>query len=65
MLGAVAAGALPDLPTAMREMNQVERVIEPGPPALRAYHDRKHLVFQRMHNDQLAYRALMARESSS
>ena len=62
MLGAVAAGAVPDLQTAMREMNQIDRVVEPGRAEVRAFHDRKQLVFQRMHNDQLAYRALMARE---
>jgi FGGY-family pentulose kinase len=61
MLGAVAAGAAPDLQTAMQQMNAVERVVEPGSPAVRAFHERKHAVFQRMHNDQLAYRALMAR----
>jgi FGGY-family pentulose kinase len=61
MLGAVAAGAVPDLPTAMQQMNQVASVIEPGEPAVRAFYERKHAVFLRMHNDQLAYRTLMAR----
>jgi hypothetical protein len=36
-------------------------VIEPGSAQVRAFHDKKHLVYQRMYNDQLAYRALMAR----
>jgi FGGY-family pentulose kinase len=59
MLGAVAAGAVPDLPTAMAQMNQVERVVEPGGADVQAFHRQKHAVFQRMHDDQLAYRALM------
>lgn len=59
MLGAVASGALPDLPSAMAQMNRVERVVPPGNAEVRAFHDRKHAVFQRMHDDQLAYRALM------
>jgi hypothetical protein len=42
-------------------MNQVASVIEPGEPAVRAFYERKHAVFLRMHNDQLAYRTLMAR----
>jgi FGGY-family pentulose kinase len=62
MLGAVAAGAVPDLQSAMAQMNRVERVVLPGSPEVRAFHDRKHAVFLRMHEDQLAYRGLM-RES--
>jgi ribulose kinase len=61
MLGAVAAGAVPDLKSAMQQMNQVSEVIAPGDPAVRAFHERKHAVYLRMHNDQLAYRTLMMR----
>jgi len=59
MLGAVAAGAYADLAQTMAAMNQAERVIAADASA-RAYHERKHRVFQRMHADQLAYRAIMA-----
>ncbi|HEX6239860.1 MAG TPA: FGGY-family carbohydrate kinase [Polyangiales bacterium] len=59
MLGAAASGAVPDLQTAMVQMNRVARVVEPGAPEVRGFHQRKHAVFQRMHADQLAYRALM------
>ncbi len=59
MLGAVAAGAQPNLQTAMTHMSTVDRVITPATSAVRAYHDRKHRVFMRMHDDQLAYRSLM------
>jgi len=60
MLGAVAAGAQPDLPTAMAQMNRVAGVIAPKTGGAKAYHAQKHQVFLRMHEDQLAYRALMA-----
>jgi ribulose kinase len=59
ILGAVAAGRYADLPAAMRAMSRAGRVIEPEGGELRRYHDAKHAVFQRMHDDQLAYRALM------
>jgi FGGY-family pentulose kinase len=61
MLGAVAAGAMPDLKTAMQQMSQAASVITPGDHGVRAFHERKHAVFLRMHNDQLAYRSLMTR----
>ncbi len=59
MLGAVAAGKQPDLQTAMARMNAADRLIEPARGDVRDYHDRKHRVLMRMHDDQLAYRALM------
>ncbi len=59
MLGAVAAGAQPSLQAAMVQMNTVERVIEAATGGVHEYHARKHRVFMRMHEDQLAYRALM------
>ncbi|MCS6243847.1 MAG: FGGY-family carbohydrate kinase [Opitutus sp.] len=60
VLGAVAAGAQPDVFAAMRVMNHVERVITPGPARVRRYHDAKHRVFLRLHRDFMAYRSLMA-----
>ena len=60
MLGAVASGDVPDLITAMNAMNRVERSIAPSGGEVRAYHEKKHRIFQRMHADQLAYRGLMS-----
>lgn len=59
MLGAVASGDVPDLVTAMGSMSAAETAIEPASGEVRAYHERKHRVFHRMHEHQLAYRALM------
>lgn len=61
MLGAVAAGAYPDVTAAMTAMSHVGQSI-PADPAVRAFYDRKYRVFQRMYDDQLAYRSLMAAE---
>jgi FGGY-family pentulose kinase len=60
ILGAVAAGDQPDLPTAMGAMTGAAHTSEPTAGAVRAYHDAKHRVFHRMYEDQMAYRALMA-----
>jgi FGGY-family pentulose kinase len=57
MLGAVAAGAFPDLEGAMGAMNAASTVIEPAGGDVAAFHKRKHRIFHRMHDDQLAYRA--------
>ena len=58
ILGAVAGGAYGSVQDGMAAMTRAGRVIEPDPSA-RAFHDRKHAVFLRMTEDQLAYRALM------
>jgi FGGY-family pentulose kinase len=58
MLGAVAAGTFADLESAMERMNAVDHVVSPT-PATRSFHDNKHAVYMRMHDDQRAYRALM------
>ena len=60
MLGAVAAADQPSVLAAMAAMSAVERVIEPSGGACARYHNAKHAVFQRMYDDQLAYRELMA-----
>lgn len=60
LLGAVAGGAFHTVTDAMRAMNAAGQVIEPARGDTAQYHDRKHAVFQRMYQDQLAYRALMA-----
>ena len=59
MLGAVASGDVPTLEVAMSSMNAAERTIAPGDAAVRAYHEQKHRIYHRMHEDQLAYRALI------
>ncbi len=59
VLGAVAAGAWPDIPAAMAAMSRADRVIAAAEGPERAYHDRKYRVFQRLYDDQMAYRALM------
>ena len=59
MLGAVAAGAFSRVEEAMAKMSQAGHVLAPNGGAVSAYHARKHEVFLRMHDDQLAYRAIM------
>lgn len=60
LLGAVAAGRFASVTLAMAAMNRPGEVITPRGGAVAAYHERKHRVFQRLHADQLAYRALMS-----
>jgi ribulose kinase len=59
MLGAVASGDVPSLVEAMRVMGGVSRVLGPSGGEVAGYHDAKHRVFQRMYQDQMAYRGLM------
>ncbi len=61
ILGAVAGGIHQDIPSAMAAMSRSGSVIEPTGGAVRSYHDAKYAVFHRMHDDQMAYRALMKR----
>jgi len=60
ILGAVGCGAFESVLDAMAAMNQAERVIEPAAGEVAAFHDAKHRVFQRMYEDQMAYRAMMS-----
>ncbi len=60
MLGAVAGGLHPGIGEAMAAMSRAGSVIEPGDAAVRRFHDAKYAVFQRLYQDQLAYRGLMA-----
>ncbi len=60
ILGAVASGDQPDVVAAMGAMSAAGTVIEPTRGPVADFHDKKHRVFQRLHEDQLAYRALMA-----
>jgi FGGY-family pentulose kinase len=59
ILGAVASGDFPSVLEAMARMNRVERVVEPTRGATAEFHQKKHAVFLRMYEDQMAYRALM------
>jgi ribulose kinase len=59
MLGAVASGHYASLLAAMGAMNEAATVIEPTGGDVARFHQAKHRVFQRMHDDQLEYRALM------
>jgi FGGY-family pentulose kinase len=59
LLGAVAAGDQPSVLAAMGAMNRAGRVVEPAGGAVGRYFDAKYQVYQRMYDDQLAYRALM------
>ena len=58
ILGAVAAGAHATVQDGMAAMTRAGRIIEPD-PACRTFHDAKYAVFQKMTEDQLAYRKLM------
>jgi len=59
VLAAVAAGAYPDIPTAMARMTRVERTLEPTGGDTQAYHDRKFEVFRRLYADQCQYDKMM------
>ncbi len=60
MLGAVASGAYAALEDAMAAMSAARDTVEPEAGAIADYHARKHRVFQRMYEDQMAYRRIMA-----
>jgi FGGY-family pentulose kinase len=59
VLGAVASGDHASVLDAMRAMNAASGEVPATRGAVAEYHERKHTVFQRMYQDQLAYRALM------
>ncbi|CAH2604967.1 D-ribulokinase [Rhodovastum atsumiense] len=59
ILGALAAGAYADMPTAMAAMTRMGREVLPAGPDLRDFYDRKYAVHLRLHDDQMAYRQLM------
>jgi D-ribulokinase len=59
VLGAVASGDAPGVLAAMARMNRAGAEIAPGNNAVRDYHDRKHRVFLRMYDDQIAYRRIL------
>jgi D-ribulokinase len=59
ILGAVAAERFGSVVEAMGAMNAAGEVIEPSGGEVAALHSAKHRVFQRMFEDQMAYRELM------
>jgi ribulose kinase len=59
ILGAVASGDRGSIIEAMSSMTRVGRTIEPAHGHVARFHDAKHKVFLRMHEDQLAYREVM------
>lgn len=59
VLGAVAAGACPDIPSAMSSMTRVDRVVEPKGGAVGEYHARKYKVYLQMYSDQVRYERIM------
>lgn len=59
MLGAAASGKYKNLNEAMAKMSAARELIEPQGGPILAYHQAKHRVYLRMHEDQMAYRALM------
>jgi FGGY-family pentulose kinase len=63
MLGAVASGDSEGVLKAMQSMSSISHTVAPDSTA-RAYHEAKYQVFQRMHDDQLAYAKLMDSVSS-
>jgi ribulose kinase len=59
ILGRVASGDSPSVADAMSAMCHAGSIVDPAGGAVADYHAKKHAVFLRMHDDQLAYRALM------
>jgi FGGY-family pentulose kinase len=59
ILGAVASGDQSSVVGAMGQMTSAGRVVEPGGREVARFHGRKHGVFLRMYEDQMAYRELM------
>ncbi len=59
ILGAVASGDRASVVEAMAAMTRAGRVVRPSGGAVAEFHEGKHRVFLRMHDDQMAYRELM------
>ncbi len=59
ILGAVASGDQANVMAAMAAMDHAARVVVPAGGAVAAYHEKKHRIFHRMYDDQIAYRAIM------
>jgi FGGY-family pentulose kinase len=59
ILGAVASGDAASVLEAMSVMSKAGRVVEPARGAVSTFHAAKQRVFQRMYEDQMAYRGVM------
>jgi FGGY-family pentulose kinase len=59
ILGASASGDQPTVIAAMASMSQAGRILTPSSGPVATFHAAKQRVFQRMYDDQIAYRALM------
>jgi len=59
ILGRVASGDSATVDDAMAAMCHAGAIVEPAGGAVADYHSKKHDVFLRMYDDQMAYRALM------
>jgi len=59
VLGAVASGDQPSILDAMARMNAAGSEIAPSGGAVAEFHERKHRVFLRMYDDQMAYRTII------
>jgi ribulose kinase len=60
VLGAVASGDQPSILDAMGHMNAAGSEVAPSSGMIAEYHSKKHRVFHRMYDDQMAYRDLMS-----
>jgi ribulose kinase len=60
ILGAVASGHQPSVLHAMGAMSESSAVVAPTRGDVAEYHAKKHQVFLRLYDDQMAYRSLMA-----
>jgi FGGY-family pentulose kinase len=60
ILGRVACGDSPTVVDAMAAMDHAGETIEPAGGEVADYHAKKHRVFLRMYDDQIAYRAAMS-----
>jgi ribulose kinase len=60
ILGVVASGDRPSIVAAMGAMSGASSIVEPAKGEAADFHDKKHRVFLRMYDDQMAYRTSMA-----
>jgi ribulose kinase len=60
ILGAVASGDAASVLEAMAVMSKAGAIVEPSRGPVATFHAAKHRVFQRMYEDQMAYRGAMS-----
>ena len=59
MMGAVAAGDQPSLLAAMGAMSAAKELVVASRGEVARFHEKKHQIFHRMYEDQLAYAGIM------